>query len=64
MPKDYEYVKDENGELIYIRAVSEKAIRISMNEEEKLNALSASFEKLSTLRACLESLQKRKKGVK
>ena len=50
MPKDYEYVKDENGELIYIRAVSENAIRISMNEEEKLNALSASFEKLSTLK--------------
>ena len=36
MPKDYEYVKDENGELIYIRAVSENAIKASMNEEEKL----------------------------
>ena len=50
MPKDYEYVKDENGELIYIRAVSENAIKASMNEEEKLNALYASFEKLSTLK--------------
>ena len=50
MPKDYEYVKDENGELIYIRAVSENAIKVSMNEEEKLNALYASFEKLSTLK--------------